>query len=95
MGDRRLYVAGQPVAAARRWLSRGGQLYSLGGKDILQIPASAVFRDGEGWAVFAVERGRAVKRSVQLGQRTGLQAGDSVISHPDDRVRDGVPVVAR
>ena len=73
------------------------------GKDILQIPASAVFRDGEGWAVFAVEQGRAVKRSVQVGQRTGLlaqitsglQAGDSVISHPDDRVRDGVRVAAR
>jgi HlyD family secretion protein len=73
------------------------------GKDILQIPASAVFRDGEGWAVFAVEQGRAAKRSVQVGQRTGLlaqitsglQAGDSVISHPDDRVRDGVHVAAR
>jgi len=73
------------------------------GKDVLQIPASAVFRDGEGWAVFAVEQGKAVKRSVQVGQRTGLhaqitsglQAGDSVISHPDDRVRDGVRVAAR
>jgi HlyD family secretion protein len=73
------------------------------GKDVLQIPASAVFRDGDGWAVFAVEQGRAVKRSVQVGQRTGLhaqitsglQAGDSVISHPDDRVRDGVRVAAR
>ena len=73
------------------------------GKDVLQIPASAVFHDGDGWAVFAVEQGRAVKRSVQVGQRTGLraqltsglQAGDSVISHPDDRVRDGVRVAAR
>lgn len=73
------------------------------GKDILQIPASAAFRDSEGWAVFAVEQGRAVKRNVQVGQRTGLQvqitsglqAGDSVISHPDDRVHDGVRVVAR
>jgi len=73
------------------------------GKDILQIPASAVFRDGEGWAVCAVEQGRAVKRSVQVGQRTGLhaqitsglQAGDRVISHPDDRVHDGVRVAKR
>ena len=73
------------------------------GKDILQIPASSLFRDGEGWAVFAVEDDRAVKRSVQLGQRTGLsaqitsglKAGDKVISHPDDRVRNGVRVAAR
>lgn len=73
------------------------------GQDILQIPASALFRDGEAWAVYGVEQGRAVKRAVQIGQRTGLiaqlvsglQVGDRVISHPDDRVREGVRVVAR
>jgi HlyD family secretion protein len=73
------------------------------GQDVLQIPASALFREGEGWAVYAVEQGRATKRSVQIGQRTGLaaqivsgmQRGDRVISHPDDRVRDGVRIAAR
>lgn len=73
------------------------------GKDILQIPASALFRDGSGWAVFAVEQGMAVKRSVKIGQRnglsaqilSGLNAGEPVIVHPDDRVYDGVKVVAR
>ena len=73
------------------------------GKDILQIPASALFRDGEGWAVFVVAQGKAVKRRVAIGQRTGLsaqlvsgiQAGEQVINHPDDRVREGVSVVAR
>ncbi len=73
------------------------------GKDILQIPASALFRDGDGWAAFVVEQGKAVKRSVEIGQRTGLsaqvvsgiQAGERVINHPDDRVREGVSVVAR
>lgn len=73
------------------------------GQDILQIPASALFRDGDGWAVFGVEQGKAVKRTVQIGQRTGLsaqivsgmQAGARVISHPDDRVREGVRVAAR
>lgn len=73
------------------------------GKDILQIPASALFRDGDGWAVFVVEQGKAVKRRVEIGQRTGLsaqvvsgiQAGEQVINHPDDRVREGVSVAAR
>ena len=73
------------------------------GKDILQIPASALFRDGDGWATFVVQQGKAVKRVVQVGQRTGLaaqivagiQAGERVISHPDDRVREGVSVKAR
>lgn len=71
--------------------------------DVLQIPASALFRDGNNWFVYRVEHGKAVRRSVQIGQRTGLraqvisgiEAGEQVVSHPDDRVRDGVRVVAR
>lgn len=71
--------------------------------DVLQIPASALFRDGDGWAAFVVERGEAVKRRVEIGQRNGLsaqvvsgiEAGARVIVHPDDRVRDGVSVAAR
>ena len=71
--------------------------------DVLQIPASALFREGDGWAAFAVVQGKAVKRRVEVGQRSGLsgqvisgiQAGEQVIVHPDDRVREGVGVVAR
>lgn len=73
------------------------------GQDILQIPASALFRDGDGWAVFVVAQGKAVKRRVEVGRRTGLsaqvvsgiQVDERVINHPDDRVREGVSVVAR
>lgn len=73
------------------------------GNDILQVPASALFRDGNGWAAFALEQGKAVKRSVETGQRNGLSAqvvsgikeGEQVIVHPDERVRQGVRVVAR
>ena len=65
--------------------------------------ASALFRDGSGWAAFAVEQGKAVKRRVEVGQRNGLdaqvvsgiKAGEQVIVHPDDRVREGVRVAAR
>lgn len=71
--------------------------------DVLQIPASALFRDGAGWAVFAIEQGRAVRRQVEIGQRSGLAAqlmsglpaGAQVIVHPDDRVGEGVRVAAR
>lgn len=71
--------------------------------DVLQIPASALFRDGGDWAVFSVEQGRAVKRRVHIGKRSGLAAqvlsgirvGEQVIVHPDDRVKDGVRVVTR
>jgi HlyD family secretion protein len=72
-------------------------------KDVLQIPASALFREGDGWDVFVVEQGKATKRNVTIGQRNGLYAqvvsgineGESVIVHPDDRVREGVTLVTR
>jgi HlyD family secretion protein len=67
------------------------------------VPVSALFRDGEGWAVFAVEGGRARKKKVDLGHRSaeasevlaGLSAGDQVIAYPVDTLRDAAPVVAR
>ncbi|MEW9900752.1 HlyD family efflux transporter periplasmic adaptor subunit [Chitinivorax sp. PXF-14] len=73
------------------------------GQDVLQIPASALFRQQGGWAVFAVEAGRARLRQVVIGQQSGLQvqvtsglkAGDVLVSHPDDKVSDGVRVKAR
>jgi len=71
--------------------------------NVLRVPASALFRDGEGWALFVVQGGKAVKRKVKVGQRNGLNAqivsgvdaGDKVIVHPDDQVKDGVRVAVR
>lgn len=73
------------------------------GDDILQVPTSALFRQGEGWAVFAVEGGRARATPVETGQRaglatqvlSGLAAGTRVISHPDDKIGDGTRVKPR
>lgn len=73
------------------------------GRDVLQIPASSLFRDGGGWAAFVVEDGRAVKRRVEIGQRNGLAAqvrsgigeGERVVVHPDDRLKEGVRVTTR
>ena len=73
------------------------------GKDILQVPASALFRNQEGWAVFVVKNNRALKREVRVGQRTGLVAevlsglteGEEVISHPDNSIEDRTRVRSR
>lgn len=73
------------------------------GKDVLQLPTSALFRQGAGWAVFALKGGRATLTPVETGQRAGLQtqllsglgAGAQVITHPDDRLSDGVRVKPR
>jgi HlyD family secretion protein len=68
--------------------------------DVLQIPASALFRlDGE-WAVFVVQDDRAVSRRIGVGRRNGLsaqiteglEAGERVITHPDKTLGDGVRI---
>lgn len=63
----------------------------------IKVPVSALFRDGEQWAVFTIANGKAARRIVQLGRRggmeavveKGLQPGEKVIVHPGDSVRDG------
>jgi HlyD family secretion protein len=68
--------------------------------DVLQVPASALFRVGADWSVYAIERGKARLRTVNVGQSSGLatqvlgglEAGETVILHPDDRIGEGVRV---
>ena len=71
--------------------------------DALKLPVLALFRDGDDWAVFVDVNGRAELRHVTLGQRSqleaqvleGLDAGESVVLHPSDRVQAGVRITAR
>jgi HlyD family secretion protein len=70
------------------------------GRDVLQVPTSALFRSGDGWAVFVVEGGRAVRRSVEVGRQAGLAAqvvsglrdGETVIVHPGNEIEEGARV---
>ncbi len=67
------------------------------GDDVLQVPSSAAFRNGEDWAVFVVEDGRASLRPVQVGRRgrfaiqitDGVSEGERIVLYPDDQVEDG------
>lgn len=71
--------------------------------DVLPLPLTALFRDGERWAVFVVKDGRARRRHVSIGRRNGMEAeikaglvvGDEVVLHPSDRTVDGVRVAPR
>lgn len=71
--------------------------------DVLTVPASAVFREGERWAVYRVQDGIAHLMPVEVGQRndarvqitSGLDAGDRIVLHPGDRIVEGVEVVPR
>lgn len=73
------------------------------GGNVLQAPAGALFRHGDGWAAFAIDNGRARLRAVGIGHRgslaaeivSGLSEGEMVVVHPGDAVRDGVRVRSR
>ena len=72
-------------------------------KNAVQVPQSALFRDGEQWAVFVVEDDVARLRRVSIGQQNdmhvqivaGLMPGERIVLHPNDRIMDGTRVVAR
>lgn len=74
------------------------------GQDLLLVPASAVFRHGDAWAVFQVgDDGLARRVLFQAGRsngehvevQRGLPQDARVILHPSDRVSDGVRVTRR
>jgi HlyD family secretion protein len=72
--------------------------------EVLQVPSSSLFRTaGEQWALFVVDDGTAQLRKVETGQQSGLQtqivsgleSGESVITHPDERIENEVKVEIR
>jgi len=71
--------------------------------DVLKVPAGALFRSGDSWAVFRVKDDRAILTRVEIGRRNGLEAqvleglerNDRVIARPSDKVEEGVRVAAR
>jgi HlyD family secretion protein len=70
---------------------------------VVQIASNALFRSGDGFAVYVVEGGVAQLRKVKVGHRSalaseiveGLREGDEVILHPDETIAAGKPVVAK
>ena len=72
-------------------------------KEVLQVPAGALFRTGDRFAVYVVGKGRAMARTVEIGRRNGLAAqllsglaeGETVILHPGDTVAEGKKVRSR
>ena len=73
------------------------------GRDVVKVPTSSLVRQGERWAVFAADSGRARLRPIELGMRnaleaevrSGLEAGQQVVTHPSDALADGTRLAAR
>ncbi len=67
---------------------------------VVKIPASSLFRNGDGWSVFAVESNEAKIRNVNVGNKNsneaevlnGISPGALVILHPSNDLEDGAPV---
>ena len=70
---------------------------------VLQLPQSALFRHGEGWAVFRVTGDRAELVPVQIGRQvedsaellSGLAEGDRLVIFPSSALQDGTAVAPR
>ena len=71
--------------------------------DVVQVPTSALFRQGEDWAVYIVEGASARLAMVTLDHRNsqwaevlqGLSPGDEVVVHPPDTLTAGTEVSRR
>lgn len=71
--------------------------------EVIKVPAGAVFRDVDGWAVFVVDGNRVRLRPVTIGLHAGhevevtrgLAEKEEAVLHPTGKVADGVRVVRR
>jgi HlyD family secretion protein len=70
---------------------------------VLKLPLTALFRDGDGWAVFTVDEARARLQPVVIEHEAdfeaeiiaGVSEGDVVIRYPDSHVTEGAMVRQR
>ena len=107
--EQRVLIISDFTSPAEQW-QRLGDGYRVEARfilwhqsDVLQVPASSLFRYQQGWAVFVVENHHAKRRVVKVGQRNGLVAqilegvseGEEVVNHPSDDVEDGRRVKQR
>ncbi|WP_029407372.1 efflux RND transporter periplasmic adaptor subunit [Thiomicrorhabdus sp. Milos-T2] len=107
--EQRVWVICSFTSPTKQW-QRLGDGYRVEAKfilwhedNVLQIPESALFRYQNGWAVFKKEANKAIRQSVNIGQRngltvqilTGLVEGEKIINHPSDAVEDGVNIKER
>jgi HlyD family secretion protein len=71
--------------------------------DALLIPLSALFRQGDAWAVYKAENGLAKRATINITQRNlqfaattgGIKDSDRIITHPSDRISEGAVIIER
>jgi len=107
--EQRVLVIADFTSPREEWMKLGdayrveARFITWQGKDVLQVPASALFRRDSDWAIFVVKEGRARERRVSVGHQngleseilSGLQEGEEVILYPDESIKDGTRVKRR
>ncbi len=107
--EQRVDIVVDPAGEPQAWSALGDgyrvelQIVVAEATDVLLVPAGALFRRGDAWAVYVVAEGLARLREIRIGRRNGLDAevlaglaaGDVVITYPSDLVSDGTPVQPR
>jgi HlyD family secretion protein len=71
--------------------------------EALIVPAGALFREGNAWKTYVFREGTAKLTAIDAGHsdgrltevRSGLTAGDEVLLHPPDTVKEGTAVIKR
>ncbi len=69
----------------------------------LVVPAGALFREGNAWKTYVFKDAAAQLTAIEAGHSdgrftevlSGIAAGDEVLLHPPDTVKDGTPVKKR
>lgn len=107
--EQRVLVLLQIKAPSEQWVNLGAG-YRVWGRVILRTapealltPIGALVRQGDNWAVFVVQHGRAQVRIIKVGAMNdrdaevleGLKPNESVIVFPSDKVADGVRIQQR
>ncbi len=71
--------------------------------DVLVVPAGALFREGNAWKTYLFRDDTAKLTTIEAGHSdgrfteilSGISAGDEVLLHPPDTVKNGTAVVKR
>ncbi len=90
-----------------RW-SRLGHAYQLDvdivlwqGDAVLTVPVTALFREQENWAIYAVTEGMVERRIIEVGRLndfdaeilSGLSEGEQYVKYPTNQIVAGVEVI--
>jgi len=107
--EQRVNVVVDLVEGREAWRSLGDgyrvevRIVVWSAEDVVKVPTSSLFRHEGGWAVYKVENATAVRQSIDVGQRNGLEAevlrglvaGDQIVVYPSEAVAQGVRLTPR